>query len=73
MAEVAPAMMPPRAQGARLVGRTLRGPLLGTITYSMLDDDPAPDTRSRALVWLGGFAALAAWGAMLWFMFGDVL
>lgn len=35
-------------------------------------DDPAPST-SQLGSWLIGACALAAWFAMLWFMFGDVL
>lgn len=35
-------------------------------------DDPPPPPR-RWTVWLAGAAALAAWLALLWFMFGEVL
>jgi hypothetical protein len=35
------------------------------------DDEPAGE--GRMLAWLLGAAALAAWFALLWFMFGDVL
>jgi hypothetical protein len=31
------------------------------------------DRGSRVFAWLTGAAALAAWFALLWFMFGDVL
>jgi MYXO-CTERM domain-containing protein len=39
----------------------------------MPEDDPGPPERSRAFVGLMGVAALLAWFALLWFMFGDVL
>jgi hypothetical protein len=35
-------------------------------------DDSAPSAR-RWPVWLAGAAALGAWFALLWFMFGEVL
>jgi hypothetical protein len=38
----------------------------------MAGPDP-PQRDRRILVWLGGAAALGAWFAMLWLMFGDVL
>ena len=38
----------------------------------MADENPGGDRRAYA-VWLLGAAALAAWFALLWFMFGDVL
>jgi hypothetical protein len=37
------------------------------------DGDPEPEDGSRASVWMMGGAALLAWFALLWFMFGDVL
>ena len=33
----------------------------------------APEGEGRALAWLIGAGALAAWFVMLWLMFGDVL
>jgi hypothetical protein len=36
-------------------------------------DEPPPGDKGRSWVWLAGGGALAAWFAMLWFMFGDVL
>lgn len=39
----------------------------------MPDPDAAPKERSKAFVALLGIGALAAWFALLWFMFGDVL
>ncbi len=38
----------------------------------MADEDQGSDRRAYA-VWLLGAAALGAWFALLWFMFGDVL
>ena len=35
--------------------------------------DEAPRGDGRTLAWLIGAAALAAWFALLWLMFGDVL
>jgi len=32
-----------------------------------------PEDKSARHIWLIGAAALLAWLAMLWFMFGDVL
>ena len=45
-----------------------RAPLL----RSLMEDDPRPRERHYGL-WLVGAIALAAWFAMLWFMFGDVM
>jgi hypothetical protein len=40
----------------------------------MTDEQEPPANERRAFpIWLAGAAALAAWFAMLWFMFGDVL
>lgn len=39
---------------------------------AMADDDAAPEERPK-LAWMIGAAALLAWFAMLWFMFGEVL
>ncbi|CAA9541000.1 MAG: hypothetical protein AVDCRST_MAG23-2061 [uncultured Sphingosinicella sp.] len=39
----------------------------------MTDHDPEPEGRSTAFVSMMGAAALLAWFALLWFMFGDVL
>jgi hypothetical protein len=36
-------------------------------------DDPIPPPDRRLGTWAIGAAALAAWFAMLWFMFGDVI
>ena len=38
----------------------------------MAERDPSQGERPR-FVWMIGAAALLAWFAMLWFMFGDVL
>lgn len=35
--------------------------------------DRTPGEGSGGYLWLIGVGALAAWFAMLWFMFGDVL
>jgi hypothetical protein len=37
------------------------------------DEDPSPETRSKAFVWMMGISALLVWVSALWFMFGDVL
>ena len=38
-----------------------------------MSDDEVPKERSKAFVAATGIAALLAWFALLWFMFGDVL
>jgi hypothetical protein len=38
-----------------------------------VSEDQSVDRSSRVFAWLAGAAALAAWFALLWFMFGDVL
>jgi hypothetical protein len=38
-----------------------------------MDADGTPPEKGRGFVWLAGGTALAAWFALLWFMFGDVL
>ena len=38
-----------------------------------MPEDEAPQGDGRKLAWLIGAAALAAWFAVLWLMFGDVL
>jgi hypothetical protein len=38
-----------------------------------MSDRGSPQRDRRILVWLAGTIALAAWFAMLWLMFGDVL
>jgi hypothetical protein len=37
------------------------------------DEKPTLDERLGRFWWLTGVAGLAAWFAMLWYMFGDVL
>ena len=44
-----------------------------TISRNVSDEDPGPETRSKAFVWMMGICALLVWFAALWFMFGDVL
>jgi len=39
----------------------------------MFEDDGARRERSKAYTAALGIAALSAWFALLWFMFGDVL
>jgi len=39
----------------------------------MSDDDPQPKERPKAFVASIGIAALIAWFALLWLMFGNVL
>jgi hypothetical protein len=39
----------------------------------MAQEDPAGGDRRAYAIWLVGAAALAAWFALLWLMFGDVL
>jgi hypothetical protein len=39
----------------------------------MEDEKPTWKSRLRLLWWLVGLGALAAWFAVLWLMFGDVL
>jgi hypothetical protein len=39
----------------------------------MSDEDPGPGDGSKAFAGMMGLAALLAWFATLWFMFGDVL
>jgi hypothetical protein len=36
-------------------------------------EDEGPLPERRLAIWAIGTAALAAWFAMLWFMFGDVI
>jgi hypothetical protein len=43
----------------------------GDLLKGMADESPPRDRRM--LVWLAGATALAAWFALLWLMFGDVL
>jgi hypothetical protein len=46
----------------------------GEVEWSaMSDENPASGDKSKAFVWMIGIAALLAWFALLWFMFGDVL
>lgn len=38
-----------------------------------MSDENVPEGDGRARAWIFGTTALAAWFALLWFMFGDVL
>ena len=38
-----------------------------------MNDENSPPEKRPILPWILGGTALAAWFAMLWFMFGDVL
>jgi Mg2+ and Co2+ transporter CorA len=36
-------------------------------------EEEEPGEKRPVLIWIAGAAAFAAWLALLWFMFGDVL